>query len=96
MLKEIETFLAIVERNTGRPVVLYVTSEFWEAYGSVLPKRPLWVRSIFSRPSQEAWTFWQYHNAGRVDGIAGPVDLNVLRGSPPRLQELGRVERPLS
>ncbi len=31
-------------------------------------------------PGHENWLYWQYHNKGRVDGIAGDVDLNVLRG----------------
>ena len=75
---EIDSFLAPVERHTGKPVVLYVTPEFWEAYHHILPKRPLWIRSLFRKPHQEEWSVWQYHNAGSVDGIVGSVDLNVM------------------
>ncbi|TIW01407.1 MAG: lysozyme, partial [Mesorhizobium sp.] len=32
--------------------------------------------------------YWQYHNMGRVDGIEGDVDLNVLKGSRETLAEL--------
>jgi len=76
---EIDNFLAPVERHTSKPVVLYVTPEFWDAYKDILPKRPLWVRSLFRQPHQSDWSYWQYHNAGRVDGISGRVDLNVVR-----------------
>jgi lysozyme len=76
---EIGSFLHAVESYTGRPVVLYVTAEFWEAYKDILPPRPLWVRSIFRRPPQSEWAFWQYHHAGGVAGITGRVDLNVVR-----------------
>jgi len=76
---EIDSFLEPVERHTGKPVVLYVTPEFWEAYHHVLPKRPLWVRSLFRQPHQQEWSVWQYHNSGSVDGIVGRVDLNAVR-----------------
>jgi len=79
MRAEIDNFLAPVERHTGKAVVLYVTPEFWEAYKDILPKRPLWVRSLFRKPAQPDWSYWQYHNAGRVNGISGRVDLNVVR-----------------
>ncbi|TGT51816.1 lysozyme, partial [Mesorhizobium sp. M2E.F.Ca.ET.166.01.1.1] len=34
------------------------------------------------------WVYWQYLDTGRVDGIDGDVDLNVLKGGPARLTEL--------
>ena len=74
---EIDDFLTRVERHTGKPVVLYVTPEFWDAYNQILPARPLWIRSLFRKPGQKGWSVWQYHNAGSVDGISGRVDLNV-------------------
>jgi lysozyme len=79
MRAEIDDFLTPVERHTGKPVVLYVTPEFWDAYKDRLPQRPLWVRSLFRPPHQSVWAVWQYHNAGSVDGISGRVDLNVAR-----------------
>lgn len=75
---EIDGFLAPVERHTGKPVVLYVTPEFWDAYHRILPARPLWIRSLFRKPGQKEWRVWQYHHAGSVDGISGGVDLNVM------------------
>ncbi|HYE45140.1 MAG TPA: GH25 family lysozyme [Caulobacter sp.] len=78
--RELEAFLAPVEARDG-PAVLYVTREFLEAYGRHLPDRPLWRRSILMRPRGAAkWTVWQYHHRGRVEGITGPVDLNVFVG----------------
>lgn len=76
---EIGSFLAPVERHTGKPVILYVTPEFRDAYKDILPPRPLWVRSLFRHPNDREWSIWQYHNAGSVDGIIGRVDLNVVR-----------------
>lgn len=79
--RELDDFLTPVEAATGRPALLYVTPEFLEAYGAVLPERPLWRRSIVREPAgPEPWVIWQHHNRGRVDGVEGPVDLNVFSG----------------
>jgi lysozyme len=68
---EIDSFIAIVEAAIRRPVVIYATDEFMAAYGTALPGRPHWVRSLFTRPDDQTWTFWQYHNAGSARGIQG-------------------------
>lgn len=79
MRRELDAFLAPVERAYGKPALLYVTPEFLDAYRTHLPARALWRRSILRKPDGAAsWHVWQYHNRGSVDGIAGPVDLNVF------------------
>ncbi len=79
MRRELDAFLVPVERVYGKPALLYVTPEFLDAYRTHLPARALWRRSILRKPDGAApWRIWQYHNRGRVDGIAGPVDLNVF------------------
>lgn len=79
--RELDTYLAQVEAAYGQPALLYVTPEFFAAHQRDLPKRALWRRAIVSRPdASAAWALWQYHNRGRVDGIQGPVDLNVFDG----------------
>lgn len=91
---EIDSFLEPVERHTGKPVILYVTPEFWDSYHRNLPERPLWIRSLFWRPRQKEWSVWQYHNAGRVDGISGRVDLNVVSDIGTLLAPLPDDNRP--
>ncbi len=79
MRNEILTWLTIVENHYGQQAVLYVTREFYHAYLEPSGiKRRLWLRSLARPPSYGAqWTIWQYHNRGTIDGIIGPVDLNV-------------------
>lgn len=80
---ELDAFLARVEPARGRRVVFYVTAEFLDAYGAALPPRALWRRSLLREPEPLArWVLWQYHNRGRVDGIDGPVDLDVFFAGP--------------
>lgn len=79
MRRELDAFLAPVERVYRKPAILYVTPEFLDAYSKQLPARALWRRSILRKPNGIVpWQVWQYHNRGDVDGIAGPVDLNVF------------------
>lgn len=80
---ELDAFLARVEPARGRRVVFYVTAEFLDAYGAALPPRALWRRSLLREPEPLArWVLWQYHNRGRVDGVDGPVDLDVFFAGP--------------
>jgi lysozyme len=79
MRRELDAFLVPVEHAYGTPALLYVTPEFLAAYARHLPPRSLWRRSILHLPDGSApWRVWQYHNRGRVDGILGPVDVNVF------------------
>ena len=47
--------------------------------GASLPARS-GVAHCSLEPDRDDWVYWQYHNLGRVDGINGDVDLNVLKG----------------
>ncbi len=79
MREEINTWLDLVESHYGEKAALYVTREFYYAYlkPSGITRR-MWLRSLARPPSYGPdWTIWQYHNRGRVQGINGPVDLNV-------------------
>ncbi len=80
--REVQAWLDTVEEATGRPVALYVLDGWDHLYPRddlAGPDRPLWSRRIGPfRPSGD-WLLWQYTGEARVDGIDGPVDLNVGR-----------------
>ncbi len=82
---ELSQFLERVESYYGRKAVLYVRPDFYAAYlkGQTI-NNPLWLQGFILKPSygERAWSFWQYHAFGRIEGIAGPVDRNVFRGDP--------------
>jgi len=75
--REVDTFVTMVERATGRPVVYYLLGSWAERYPPS-SERPHWVRSLLRRPGAD-WVWWQGNSRARVDGIDGPVDLNVAR-----------------
>ncbi|PLP61355.1 lysozyme [Mesorhizobium loti] len=87
---ELNAFLGPVEAQFGKPAIIYLIGEAVDLYEAVMPTRERWVRSLVLHPGNEKWLYWQYHNRGRVDGIEGAVDLNVLQGTPSRLIELAR------
>lgn len=79
---ELAAFLRRVEAHYRRPVLLYLTREFDEAYRvSARVNRPLWLRSLVVEPRFGArpWALWQASNFRRLDGIEGRVDWNVAR-----------------
>ncbi|TIT85219.1 MAG: lysozyme, partial [Mesorhizobium sp.] len=85
---ELLAFLGPVEAAYGKPVIIYITDEAAPTYAARIAPRQRWLRSIAMPPKEEDWVYWQYLDTGRVDGIDGDVDLNVLKGGPARLSEL--------
>jgi lysozyme len=79
VLDELGAFLDAVEATVGREVLLYLGDDFEDRY-EVRDHldRPLWLRRLVLRPSQ-TWTVWQASGQARIEGIDGPVDLDVMR-----------------
>ena len=86
--------MALARSGFGQPALVYVIGEAIDVYGAAIPIRKRWVRSLASHPAHDDWTVWQYHNRGRVDGIEGDVDLNVLYGGAGALAALLATAQP--
>lgn len=80
LLAEVREFLAVVDRRTGTPTLVYLYPEFEERFGFAddLADHPQWVRRLGVQPPRRAWQVWQYDDRGSVPGIAGGVDLNRM------------------
>lgn len=72
----------------GKDPIIYTTNSCWKNFLKDADfKYTLWIRSIFTSPSDDLkpeWTFWQYNPRGVLDGYQGGevlIDLNVYRGS---------------
>ncbi|WP_214475877.1 GH25 family lysozyme [Mesorhizobium sp. dw_380] len=85
---ELRAFLGPVEAAFGKTAIVYLTDEAEATYAGQVAARPLWLRSLLVEPDRHDWIYWQYHNRGRVDGIEGDVDLNVLQGGRDKLAAL--------
>ena len=83
---ELKEFVSTVERHFGVKPVLYTTGSFYRFYlkDSEFSSYPLWIRGVFTKPDASlfpGWTLWQYADNARINGIRGPVDLNVMTPS---------------
>ncbi|CDX18964.1 Glycoside hydrolase family 25 [Mesorhizobium sp. ORS 3324] len=85
---ELLAFLGPVEAAYGKPAIIYITDEAAPTYSAHIAIRQRWLRAVAMPPKDDDWVYWQYLDKGRVDGIEGDVDLNVLKGGPARLTEL--------
>lgn len=83
LLAEVRAFLAVVDRRSGVPTLVYLYPDFEERYGFAdeLADHPQWVRRLGEREPRRPWTVWQYDDAGTVPGVAGRVDLNLAKES---------------
>ena len=78
-------------------VIIYVTYHTYNAYiKGEFPNNKLWIRDIKFIPRLEEddrWVIWQVSNRGRVRGIPGFTDKNVLRiDSVEQLIEENRIK----
>lgn len=83
LLAEVREFLAVVDRHSGVPTLVYLYPDFEERFGFAddLAGHPQWVRRLGERQPRRAWTVWQYDDAGSVPGVPGRVDLNLAKES---------------
>jgi lysozyme len=79
---EVRGFIEVVEAAWGSEVVVYARDD-WESRYPVRDElgRPLWQFRFLRRPSNDGWLIWQIHGFAHVDGVAGGVDLNIMRDS---------------
>lgn len=83
-------FMDIIEAQTGARPIIYTTRQFHDRYLKDWKEERFWVRSIMRPPRFRAkeWLIWQHHNAGRLRGVEGEIDLNAFRGSEAELRAL--------
>jgi lysozyme len=98
-VRGIRDWLKRVKAATGRAPIVYTNAATWAALGSPdLGGAALWVAhwdvdDPAVPPPWSGWRFWQLSSAGRVDGIAGAVDLDRFQGAVADLEALAGIAR---
>lgn len=87
-----KAFLQEVERLSGRKPIVYTGNAFVQNFDASLSAYDLWIARYSSTrvpddcAAWQQWDFWQYSDAGQVDGISGGVDLNTYYGTLAQLK----------
>lgn len=91
-------FITTVERAIGgRRMLIYASYGFWNSAmggSDAFSGHPLWIAEYNNDPQPtlpngwNAWSIWQYSDAGSVTGISGSVDMDRLNGDGPALAAL--------
>jgi len=83
VLKELKDMIEKLEKHYKKKVIIYVTYHTYNAYiKGEFPENKLWIRDIKFIPElaeNDRWVIWQVSNRGRVTGIPGFTDKNVLK-----------------
>ena len=83
VLNELKDMIEKLEKHYKKKVIIYVTYHTYNAYiKGEFPENKLWIRDIKFIPElaeNDRWLIWQVSNRGRVTGIPGFTDKNVLR-----------------
>jgi lysozyme len=95
---QVARWIARVERRTRRRAVVYTSPAHAALLGGAFAAQPLWIAHYeVDCPTVpepwERWTLWQHSQTGRVDGIAGNVDLDEFAGTRRDLARLGRARK---
>ena len=85
MATEVNAFVTELKAIFPEKPIFYVTQEFFDQYlkgnEARFSEHYLWLRRVLNEPTQEGcsrWSIWPFADKGALDGIRGPVDLNVL------------------
>ncbi|WP_366290240.1 glycoside hydrolase family 25 protein [Paenibacillus sp. AN1007] len=87
-----KAFLTELQRLTGVKPIIYTGNAFARNFDASLGSYDLWIARYSSTrvPDEQTawkrWTFWQYTDSGRVNGISGNVDMNEFEGTAQQLR----------
>ena len=101
MRREMQVWLDMVERQTGKRPILYLSQKFINEYMADATQRlksyRIWVARYSEYRPYVKLLYWQLTPYGRVKGIHGYVDINVFNGSMEQFQryiDSGHTELP--
>ena len=95
LLKRVRQWLELVERRTGKRPILYVNQMFINKYmgnaDDIKQRYNVWIARYGEYKPDVKLVYWQLTPEGRVDGITGPVDINVFNGFQGQFEDFCRT-----
>ena len=95
LMKRVRQWLQIVEQRTGQRPILYVSQSFIRNHmkdaQDIKQRYNVWIARYSQYRPDVKLLFWQLCPDGKVDGITGPVDINVFNGYQGQFEEFKRT-----
>ncbi|AMP20053.1 glycoside hydrolase [endosymbiont 'TC1' of Trimyema compressum] len=83
--KELQDLILQLKKYYNKEPILYVTYDTYNTYiKNDFQNSPIWIRDILKPPllyGGRNWTFWQFTDQGKINGIDGYVDKNVYKST---------------
>lgn len=98
-IREVKIWLKIVEKHYGIKPIIYTGSSFYkDNLGKDFDRYTLWIShgpfeahrdlNIPGPAVSRKWSFWQFSDKAKIEGIKGDVDFNVFSGKLSDLKKL--------
>lgn len=93
LISDLQTWLKATEMNYGIRPIIYTNQKLYNKYiKGNFEDYIVWIARYNTEapdmPFSQNWTFWQYGNRGRINGIDGNVDFNVFHGDSEALNSI--------
>lgn len=92
MRAELKLWLEMVELHYNVKPIIYSYVNFYENYlGSDFDGYPLWIAHYLQKEKPRInrdWLFWQFNEAGKVNGVTSNTDFNVFNGDSTEFSQL--------
>jgi len=93
LTSNIQTYLDGLEQHYKTKPIIYSGKNFANKYITSFSDYPLWLaeyQSLYPTLPQgwDKWTFWQYSQTGKVDGVSTDVDINRYNGAESSFKEI--------
>lgn len=89
----LKRWLDKVEKHYGMKPIIYSGESFYTDFlREEFEGYKLWIAnySFFEDEIRKEWHFWQFTDKGTLEGIEGPVDLNIYNGNMEGLKGMGK------
>ncbi len=95
LLRRVRIFMEYVERRTGMKPILYINQGFVNRHlanaADIKQRYNVWIARYGEYKPDVKLVYWQLTPDGRVNGITGPVDINVFNGYQGQWDEFCRT-----
>ena len=95
LLRRIRIFMEYVEKRTGMKPILYTNQGFVNRHlanaADIKQRYNVWIARYGEYKPDVKLVYWQLTPDGRVNGITGPVDINVFNGYQGQWDEFCRT-----